>query len=64
MSGGTLRQFAEAMLAAEPGITMGAQEIESSIKEFGLEHFLRNAGSQAAELAEAAELLLSMDGGG
>ena len=62
MNDGTLKQFAGAMLAIAPDITMSAPEIESAIKAFGLEHFFRNAGSHASELAETADLISSMGG--
>ena len=64
MNAYTLKQFSRAILAVGPDIPMSAQEIESAIEESGLEHFIRKAGSQAAELAETAELLSSLSSGG
>ena len=64
MNDDTLKRFAAAITAAAPGITMPASEVEAAIKEHGLGHFIRGAGGHAAELAEMAELMSSLDGGG
>ena len=64
MNDGILKQFAAAMLSIGTDIPMSAQEIESEIKESGLEHYIKKAGGQAAELAETAELLSSLGSGG
>jgi len=64
MNDGILKQFAAAMLTVGPDIPMSAQEIESEIKESGLGNFMERAGGQAAELAETAELLSRLGGGG
>ena len=59
-----IRQLAEAFLTVVPDFPMGAEEMQARIKEHGLADFIRGAGGDAAELAEAAGLFSRLDKGG
>ena len=63
MNDGILKQFSAAILAAASDMPMSAPEIESAIREYGLEHFLMEVGGNAAELAEMAGLMSKLSGG-
>jgi len=63
MNDSVLRRFSEAISVLAPDMPMSAAEIESGIRELGLERFLSEAGGHAAELVETAELISRLSGG-
>jgi len=63
MKNRVLREFSVAALSIDPDIPMSAKEIESTVKTFGLEHFIRKTGGHAADLAETVELLSRLSKG-
>ena len=58
------RRFAESIRPLSPDMKMSAGEIGAALKTQGLDGFIQSAGSDAAGLAEIAELLIRMDKGG
>ena len=58
------KKFADSLLSLVEDIPMNAEDIETVIKTYGLESFIRESSAQTSELIEIVELLIRTKNGG